>query len=162
MCFFSDVSQMHLHDPSGFPIMQKKKKKRSKVMVCFRTTQTILLTRTNPISCHQVGGDQLPAKVQHQNAVITGQVTNTTILRQPVAFWAETGFCILSFPATKKNILFIQHREIWWSHVLRNNWLWTLGSTTFQERLEHWAVTEVIVFRPQRSQQKSVFLFQEA
>lgn len=47
--------------------------------------KTILLTRTKPISCHQVGGDQLQARVQQENAVIIGQVTNTTILRQSVA-----------------------------------------------------------------------------
>lgn len=44
-CFCSDVSQMHLRDPSGFPIIPKKKKKKQ-VMVLFRTTQTILLTST--------------------------------------------------------------------------------------------------------------------
>lgn len=73
--------------------------------------QTIVLTRTNPITCHQVGGDQMQARVQRENAVITGQVTNTTILRQPVACWAEADICILSFPAgngSQKNILFIQ------------------------------------------------------
>lgn len=73
--------------------------------------QTIRLTRTNPITCHHVGGDQLQARVQRENTVITGQVTNTTILCQPVACWAETGICIWSFPAgngSRNPILFIQ------------------------------------------------------
>lgn len=75
---------MHLRDPSGFPITQKKWGVVGGA-ASNGSLQTIVLTRTNPISCHLVGGDQLQARVQRENAVITGQVTNTTILRQPAA-----------------------------------------------------------------------------